>query len=50
VRIEVAQQTDPIQGAVVVAGDTRIEFSGWLGLATVIGKLLDEAPPPTDEG
>ena len=49
-RIELAPGTNSIHGAVVPADGARIEFSGWLGLAAVLGKLLDEAPPAHDEG
>jgi hypothetical protein len=50
VHIELAAGTNSIHGAVVPASGARIEFSGWLGLAAVLGELLDQAPPVHDDG
>jgi len=49
VHIEFAPDSSSIQGAVVAAAGTRIEFSGWLGLAAVLGTLLDEAGSGPDD-
>ncbi len=49
-RIQLVPEAQPIRGAVISDGGARIEFTGWLGLAAVIGKLVDQEPRASDEG
>lgn len=45
-RLELAGEPDQIRGALIGNDGSRAEFTGWLGLATTLGRLLAEEPPP----
>jgi hypothetical protein len=44
-RLELAGEPDQIRGALIGDDGSRAEFSGWLGLAATLGRLLTEDGP-----
>ncbi len=48
ISLEVDEEEGPLHGRLAEAGGPVREFDGWLGLLTVLGRLLDHPSDPGD--
>lgn len=44
-RLEIERGSDPIAGSLSAQGDAGLPFSGWLGLASVLERMLNVNGP-----